>query len=139
MVRSIGADHTIDYTKYDFTKSKQCYDLILGVNGYHSMFAYKRALTPGGVLVLAGGTMAQFYQFMLLGAWISTTSGKKMVNFVEQPNHNDLVFMAELLDAGRVKPIIDKTYPLSEVTDAIRYLEDEHARGKVVITVNEYQ
>lgn len=135
MARSIGADRVIDYTQEDFTKSGQCYDLIFVANGYHPILAYKRALNPGGTYVLAGGSMAQFYQALLLGPWISMTGSKKMVNYVAQPNQKDLVFMKELLEAGKVVPVIDRCYPLSEVADAIRYLEEEHARGKVVITV----
>ena len=135
MARSIGADHVIDYTEEDFTKSEQRYDLILAANGYHSLFDYKRALSPGGILVLAGGSMAQFYQFVFLGSWISMAGSKKLVSYVAQPNQKDMVFMAELCEAGKVVPVIDKCYPLGEVAEAIRYLEEEHARGKVVITV----
>jgi len=135
MVRSIGADQVIDYTQEDFTKSGQRYDLIFVANGYHPISAYKRALNPEGIYVLAGGSMAQFYQALLLGPWISMTGSKKMVNYIAQPNQKDLVFIKGLLESGKVKPVVDKLYPLSEVPDAIRYLEKGHARGKVIITM----
>ena len=136
MVRSIGADQVIDYTQEDFTKSGQRYDLIFAVNGYHPIFDYKRALSPKGIYVVAGGSMAQFFHAMLLGPWISMTGSKKMGSMgVAKPNNKDLAFIKELLDAGKVAPVIDRRYPLSEVAEAIRYLEEGHARGKVVITV----
>ncbi|MCP4569912.1 MAG: NAD(P)-dependent alcohol dehydrogenase [FCB group bacterium] len=134
MVRSIGADYVIDYTQEDFTKSEQRYDLILAVNGYHSIFDYKRALTLQGIYVMAGGSYAQMFQ-VTLGPLISMTGSRKMCSFVAQPNQKDLVFMTELLEAGKVVPVIDRHYPLGEVADAIRYLEDVHARGKVIITM----
>jgi NADPH:quinone reductase-like Zn-dependent oxidoreductase len=135
MVRSLGADHVIDYTQEDFTKSGQSYDLILAVTGYHPISAYKRALSPKGIYVMCGGSSAQMFQGLLLGPWISMTGSKKMVVLSAKPNQKDLVFMKELLEAGKVKPVIDRRYSLSEVAEAIRYLEEGHARGKVVITV----
>jgi NADPH:quinone reductase-like Zn-dependent oxidoreductase len=137
MVRSIGADQVIDYTQEDFTKNGQRYDLILAANGYHSISDYKRALSPQGIYVMTGGAMAQMFQAMLLGPWISMTGSKKMGNLLMNPNQKDLVFMKELLEAGKVVPVIDRRYPLSEVPEAIRYLEEGHALGKVVITVAE--
>jgi len=135
MVRSLGADQVIDYTQEDFTKSGQRYDLILAVNGYHPIFDYKRALSPKGIYVMCGGSTAQLFQAVLLGPLISITGSKKMGILTAKANQKDLVFMKELLEAGKVKPVIDRRYPLSEVAEAIRYLEEEHARGKVVITV----
>jgi len=135
MARSIGADQVIDYTQEDFTKSGQRYDLILAVNGYHPISDYKRALSPKGIYVMIGGSMAQMFQAMLLGPLISMTGSKKMGVLMAKPNKKDLVFMNELLEAGKVVPVIDRRYPLSEVAEAIRYLEEGHARGKVVITV----
>ena len=135
MVRSIGADQVIDYTQEDFTKSGQRYDLILAANGYHSISDYKRALSPEGIYVCTGGSMAQIFQSMLLGPWMSMTGSKKMGNSATRPNQKDLVFMKELLEAGKVVPVIDRRYPLSEVAEALRYLEEGHAQGKVVITV----
>ena len=133
--RSIGADHVIDYTQEDFTQNGQQYDLILAVNGYHPLSAYKRALTPKGIYVMAGGTPAQIFQAMLLGPWMSITGDKKMGGVSAKPNQKDLAFMKELLEAGKVVPVIDKRYPLSEAAEALRYRGEGHARGKVVITM----
>jgi NADPH:quinone reductase-like Zn-dependent oxidoreductase len=138
MVRSIGADRVIDYTQEDFTKSGQRYDLILATAGYRSIFDYRRALSPKGIYVSAGGSMAQIYQGMLLGPLISMTGSKKLTYLYHRPSQKDLVFMKELLEAGKVKPVIDRSYPLSEVADAFRYYEEGHARGKVVITVKQH-
>jgi NADPH:quinone reductase-like Zn-dependent oxidoreductase len=135
MVRSIGADQVIDYTQEDFTKSGQHYDLILATAGYRSIFDYKRALSPKGIYVCTGGSMAQVFQSMLLGPWISMTGSKKMGNVMQRHNQKDLVFMKELLEAGKVKPVIDRRYPLSEVAEALRYYGEGHSQGKVVITV----
>jgi len=136
MVRSIGADHVIDYTQEDFTKNGQRYDLIFAVNGYHSISDYKRALNPKGVYVFIGGSIAAMFQAMLLGPLISMTGRQKMGSMgVAKPNQKDLVFMKELLEAGKVVPVIDRRYPLGETAEAIRYLEKGHAKGKVVITV----
>jgi len=136
MVRAIGADHVIDYTKEDFTEGDKRFDLILGANGYHPVWHYRRALKPEGTFVLSGGTTAQFYQFILTGPLLSLTGSKKLRNYVAQPNQKDLAFVAELLAAEIIKPVIDRTYPLREVPDAIRYLEAGHARGKVVISMD---
>jgi NADPH:quinone reductase-like Zn-dependent oxidoreductase len=132
---SIGADHVIDYTKEDFTKNGQQYDLILAANGYHSLSAYKRALTPKGIYVMAGGSMAQIFQSMLMGSMMSETDGRKMSGVSAKRNQNDLVFIKELFEAGKVKSVIEKRYPLSEAAEALRYLGAGHARGKVVISV----
>ena len=136
MVRSIGADQVIDYTREDFTKNGQRYDLILAVNGYHPISAYKGALSSKGSYVCVGGSMAQVFQAMLLGPLISMTGSKTTGSMgVAKPNPKDLGFIKELLEAGKVMPVIDRRYPLSEVAEAMRYLEEGHARGKVVITV----
>ena len=139
LVRSIGADHVIDYTHEDFTKNGQRYDLILAANGNRSMFAYKRALAPTGRYVVTGGSMAQLFQAMLLGPLLSTAGRQNMGNVLARPNQNDLACMKELLEAGKVIPVIDRCYPLSETAEAIRYLEAGHARGKVVITVTYHE
>jgi NADPH:quinone reductase-like Zn-dependent oxidoreductase len=133
--RSIGADHVIDYTKEDFTKNGQQYDLVFAANGYHSLSAYKRALTPKGIYIMAGGSMAQIFQSMLMGSMMSETGGRKMAGVSAKRNQNDLVFIKELFEAGKVKSIIDRQYPLSEAAEALRYLGAGHARGKVVISV----
>jgi len=137
MVRSIGADQVIDYTGEDFTQNKQRYDLILATAGYRSIFDYKRALSPNGIYVSTGGSMAQTFQAMLLGPWISMTGTKKMGAMLARSKQKDLVFMKELLEAGKVVPVIDRRYPLSEVAEAIRYYGEGHAQGKVVITLEE--
>ncbi|MHC4207421.1 MAG: NAD(P)-dependent alcohol dehydrogenase [Planctomycetota bacterium] len=138
MVRSIGADHVIDYTREDFTKNKQHYDLILAAAGCRSIFDYKRALSPGGIYVMTGGSMKQIVQANLLGPAISKSGGKKLVALSHKPNQDDLAFMKELIEAGKVVPVIDRCYPLSEVADALSYYGEGHARGKVVITVEHY-
>jgi len=135
--RSLGADHVIDYTKEDFTQSGQQYDLILAANGYHSLPAYKRALTPKGVYVMAGGSKAQIFEAMLLGPWMSKTGGKKMGGVSAKSNQEDLIFVKGLLEAGEVVPVIDRRYPLHETAEALRYLGEGHARGKVVITMED--
>jgi NADPH:quinone reductase-like Zn-dependent oxidoreductase len=136
MARSIGADHVIDYTKKDFTRNRQRYDLIFAVNGYHPLSAYKRALSPQGIYICAGGTMPQFLQAILLGPLMSRNGGKKMGSMgVAKVNSKDLVYLGELLAAGKIAPVIDRRYPLSEIAEAFRYIEDTHAQGKVVITV----
>jgi len=137
IARSIGADHIIDYAKEDFTQSGKQYDLILAVNGYHPIAAYKRALTPHGIYIMAGGKPAQMFQALLLGSLMSEKNGRKMKVLSAQSNQKDLLTVKELLEAGKVKPVIDKRFPLSEVSEAMRYLGTGHARGKVVITVAE--
>lgn len=136
MVRSLGADHVIDYTKEDFTQNGQQYDLIVAANGYHPISAYERALRPKGIYVMVGGSkQAQFFEALLLGPWKSMTGHKKMGALTAKTTQKDLVFLRELLEAGRVKPVIDRTYPLHEVPEALRYLGEGHAKGKIVITV----
>jgi NADPH:quinone reductase-like Zn-dependent oxidoreductase len=135
LVRSIGADHVIDYTKEDFTQNGQQYDLILATAGYRSIFAYKRALAPNGHYVATGGSMAQIFQPMLLGPWLST-GGRKMTNLAMKPNKNDLTYIKELIEAGKVSPVIDKIFPLSEVAEALNYYGQGRSRGKVIITMD---
>jgi len=136
MLRSIGADHVIDYTQEDFTKNGQLYDLILDVVVHRSVFDYKRALSPKGICVFVGGSMTRVFLNILLGLLISMTGSKKMGLVMWKPNRKeDLDFLKELFEAGKVVPVIDRRYPLSEVPEALRYLEAGHARGKVVITV----
>jgi NADPH:quinone reductase-like Zn-dependent oxidoreductase len=136
LARSIGADHVIDYTREDFTRNGQRYDLILAANGYHPISDYRRVLTPGGRYVMTGGAMAQLSEAIIRGAWISMTGSQKMGNLLAKPNQQDLAFIKELLEAGKIKPVIDRYYPLKEVADALRYLEEGHAQGKVVITLD---
>ena len=133
--RSIGADHVIDYRREDFTQSGQRYDLIIAANAHHSIFDYRRALSRGGIYVMAGGGAVQTLQALLLGPLLSRMGSKKMCFFIANINRKDLVFLKELLETGKVVPIIDRRYPLSGVAEALRYLEEGHAQGKVVITV----
>jgi NADPH:quinone reductase-like Zn-dependent oxidoreductase len=136
MARSIGADHVIDYTQEDFTRRPQRYDLIFAINGYHSLADYKRALKPQGIYVIAGGVLSQFFQVMLLGRRMSKQGGKQIRNMgMAQVKREDLAFLADLLKDGKIKPVIDRCYPLNEIVPAFRYVEDVHPQGKVVISV----
>ena len=139
MVRSLGADHVIDYTHADFAEGEQRYNVILDIGGNSSLSRLRRALTPKGTLVIVGGETD--------GRWLGGTDrqlralllslfvGQKLGTFVSRGNQEDLIVLKELIESGKVTPFIDRTYPLSEVPQAIRYLEQGHARGKVVITV----
>jgi len=135
--RSIGADFAIDYTKEDFTSQGKQYDLIIDVVGNRSVSDYKRALVPGGRCVIVGFTsMGRMLHHALQGRWASKTGSKKVgLMGTAQMNREDLTFVKELIEAGKVKPIIDRRYPLSDVAEAMRYIEKGHARGKIVITV----
>ena len=136
LLRSIGADHVIDYTQEDFTENGQHYDLIIDVVVHRWIFDYKRALSPKGICVFVGGSMTRLFLNVFLGRLISMTSSKRMGLVPWKPNKKeDLDFIKELFEAGKVKPVIDKRYPLSEVPEALRYLEEGHAQGKVVITL----
>ena len=139
MVRSIGADQVIDYTREDFAGGDQRYDLILDIGGNSTLTRLRRALTPRGTLVITGGETD--------GRWLGGTDrqiralmlspfvSQKLATFVSSENHEDMIILKELIESGKVTPVIDRTYPLSEVPEAIRYLEVGHAKGKVVITV----
>jgi NADPH:quinone reductase-like Zn-dependent oxidoreductase len=136
VARSLGADHVVDYTKEDFTRGQERYDLVFAVNGYHSLSDYKRALNPQGTYICAGGTMPQFFQAILLGPLMSKSGDKKLGTMgIAKVIQKDLVYLGELLEAGKIVPVIDRTYPLNQVPEAIRYIEEKHAQGKVVITV----
>lgn len=132
---SIGADHVIDYTKEDFTKSGQRYDLILDLAAHHSIFAYKRALNPKGIYLLVGGSMSSVFQLLFMGPLISMFSRKKM-GFLALKSNNDMDSIVTFVESGKVVPIIDRRFPLSEVPEALRYLGEGHAKGKVVINTN---
>lgn len=128
MVRSIGADRVIDYSEEDFTQTGGRYDLILDAVGNRSLSDCKRALHANGIYVAAAGSLVR-------AVWILMTGGKKMVSMLAKLNREDVGFMKELLETGKVTPIIDRRYPLSEVAEALRYIEEGHAQGKVVIMV----
>jgi NADPH:quinone reductase-like Zn-dependent oxidoreductase len=139
MVRSIGADHVIDYTREDFAEGEKRYDLILDIGGNSTLARLRRALTPQGTLVITGGEGG--------GRWLGGTDrqiralllsrfvGQKLGTFINKENHEDMLVLKDLIESGKLPPVIDRTYPLSEVPEAIRYLEEGHAQGKVVITV----
>ncbi len=142
LVRSLGADHVIDYTKEDFTKGEQRYDVILDNVGNQALSGFRRALTPNGICVMIGGggpndggllgPMARPIKALLMSPFTS----QKMGMFMAELTKSDLTTLADLMQAGKVTPVIDKTYPLAQIADAIRYLEEGHARGKVVIAVD---
>jgi NADPH:quinone reductase-like Zn-dependent oxidoreductase len=134
ILQSLGADHVIDYKKEDFSKKAEVYDLIIGVNGYQPITVYKRALSPNGIFVHVGGSGLQMFQAMVLGPWISM-KGKKIGSFLQRPNQQNLFFIRDLLETGKIKPVIDRQYQLSEIQEAFKYFEKGHAQGKVVITV----
>jgi NADPH:quinone reductase-like Zn-dependent oxidoreductase len=137
MVHSIGADQVIDYTQEDFTQNGQRYDLIIDNVGNRSVLDFKRSLSPNGICVIIGfSSLVLLFQHMFLGPLISMTGSKKIVLMgTANVNNKELGFLKELLEAGKVVPVIDRRYLLSEVAEAIRYLEEGHARGKVVITL----
>jgi NADPH:quinone reductase-like Zn-dependent oxidoreductase len=136
IARSIGADHVIDYTREDFTHSGLRYDLILGANVHHSIFDYRRALSRKGIFVVAGGSMMRLLQAVLLGPLLSRIGSRKTRFFIAKMNTEDLAILKDLLEAEKIVPVIDRRYPLGEVSEALRYREAGHAQGKIVITVN---
>ena len=133
--RSIGADHVMDYTRGDFVRDSERYDLIIGANAHHSIFAYRRALRPSGIFVMVGGAPIRILESALLGPVLSLLGSRKMRFFIAKINATELDFLKEIIEAGKVSPIIDRCYPLSQVADAFRYRELGHARGKIVITI----
>jgi len=139
MVRSIGADHVIDYTQEDFTQIGQQYDLIYCTVGNRSMSDYQRALAPQGVCVIAGFTSLRLmFEHLVLGQRRSKVGGQQMgLSGTVNPNKADLIFLQELLETDKVVPVIDRCYPLSETAEAIRHLETGRARGKIVITMGQ--
>jgi len=134
VVRSIGADHVIDYTKDDFATHGQRYDLILAANGDRSIWDYRRALTADGCYAMTGGSNRQLIDALLLGPLLSIRR-QQFGNVLVKPSQADLLVLKELCEAGKVRPVIDRRFPLSEVPSAVRYVEDGHARGKVVISL----
>jgi len=133
-MHAIGADHVVDYNREDFADGKNRYDLILAANGDRSIWDYKRALAPRGAYVMSGGSNRQLTQAMLLGPFLSW-GGQTFGNLLMTPNQRDLLFLKDLVEAGKVKPVIDRRFALADVPEAIRYVEAGHAGGKVVITV----
>jgi NADPH:quinone reductase-like Zn-dependent oxidoreductase len=139
IVRSIGADHVIDYTRDDFAAGEQRYDVVVDIGGNSSLSRLRRALTRKGTLVIAGGETD--------GRWLGGSDrkvralllspflGQKLGTFVSRENHEDMIVLKELIEAGKITPVIDRTYPLSAIPEAIRYMREGRARGKLVITV----
>jgi NADPH:quinone reductase-like Zn-dependent oxidoreductase len=135
--RQIGADHVIDYTREDFTKNGQHYDLIFGASAFHSIFDYRRALAPHGIYVKAGGrvSIAAMLLEPLVSLVLSLFSSKRTCGFIAKLNKRDLEILKDLLAIGKIVPVIDRQYPLSDAARAVRYVEEGHAQGKVVLHV----
>jgi NADPH:quinone reductase-like Zn-dependent oxidoreductase len=132
--RSLGADFVIDYSKEDFTKSNQLYDIILAVNGNYSLSAYRRKLNSGGIYVMIGGALQQIFKSIIFGSLLS--SGSKKFHFLAaKSNQKDLEFLSKLVEDGRIKPVIERRYPLDNTAEAMRYLGEGHAKGKIIINV----
>ena len=135
MVRSIGADHVIDYSEEDFSASGERYDLILAAGGNRSIFDYKRALSPEGSYVCVGGSATQYFQAMLLGPLLSVMGSKKMGTVFAPPTQKDYAFLIELFETGKLVPVIDRRYSLNELAEALRYYGEGHSQGKIVINI----
>ncbi|MBP1468827.1 NAD(P)-dependent alcohol dehydrogenase [Candidatus Chloroploca sp. M-50] len=135
--RTLGAEHVIDYTQEDFTRDGRRYDLILVVNGRHPLAQYRRALSPRGRLVVVGGDVGTILRATLLGSVVSLAHSITVRSLIARPSRDDLLFVGQLLDSGVVVPVIDRCYPLGELPEAMRYLATGHARGKIVITMEQ--
>lgn len=134
MIHSIGADHVLDYTRADFANSGQKFDLILAVNGDRSICDYRRALAPTGRYVMSGGSNRQLRDALFLGPLLSI-GGQKLGNLLAKPNQSDLLVLKDLVETGKVRPVLERCYQLSEVPEAIRHLETRHASGKLVVAI----
>jgi NADPH:quinone reductase-like Zn-dependent oxidoreductase len=135
MVRGLGAHHVVDYTKEDVTRNGQQYDLILDVGLNRMVSDYRRSLTPQGKYVLVGGAINRFFQFMVMAPLLSLFGSQKFTNIMAAPQPKDLEFLAGLIEAGKVVPVIDRSFPLAKAADALRYFETGSVRGKIVISV----
>lgn len=133
--RSLGADYILDYSKEDFLKDDRRYNLILAINGNRSLIDYYRVLKPNGRYVMVGGSISQIFKSLLLG-WLMSIGSKKMNALVAKPNQKDLEYVTKLASENKITPVIDRHYSLDKVADAIQYLSDGHARGKVIIKVD---
>jgi NADPH:quinone reductase-like Zn-dependent oxidoreductase len=136
MLKTMGADHIIDYSKEDLLKNGRCYDLILDVVGNRSIFDYKRLLNPAGTYVMVGGSLSLITQILFLGPLISKMEGKSMNILVHKPNKQDQNFLQQLFVADMIRPVIDRTYLLSQVAEALKYFGEGHAKRKVVICMD---
>ena len=137
-MRALGAKHVIDYTREDFTQNGQLYDLILDISGYHSIFDYRRSLSPRGVYVMVGGSTTLVNQVLFLGPWIALTQKKKMCLLMHKANQG-LADIRQLVETGKVVPVIDRCYPLGDLAEAMRYFAAGSVKGKIVITVDQEQ
>jgi NADPH:quinone reductase-like Zn-dependent oxidoreductase len=138
IARSIGADQVIDYNHEDFSRNGELYDMILVANGERSINDYKRSLKPGGICVLAGGGSGSIIKMLISPLqewWVLKTENKKISSFLAKINQNDLAYLKELLESGQIKPVIDRRYDLSDAAEALRYLGEGHAKGKVIVTM----
>jgi NADPH:quinone reductase-like Zn-dependent oxidoreductase len=136
LMRSMGADHVIDYTKDDFTKNGKQYDLILDLIAQRSVFAYQRALKANGTYFLAGGNVRTMFQILLIGPFIKRFTSKAIRILMVETDSKDLVHITQLIEARTIKLVIDKTFPISKTAEALRYLGEGHAKGKIVIKVS---
>ncbi len=136
IMRSLGADRVVDYTREDFAKSGQLYDLILDFSCHRSVFAYRRVLAPGGHYVMVGGATARMFEVLVLGSLLSRKSDRKMGILGVKPN-KDLEYIRDLLEGGKLRPVVDRVYPLAQVPDAFRYFAGGDFKGKVVISIGE--
>ena len=136
MMRGLGADKVIDYSKEDFAKDGVAYDLILGVNGHRSIFAFRRSLAPSGTYIMVGGSGGQLAQGLLLGWLLSRKNGRKFKTLTMRANAKDMELLADLLGSRKLVPVIDKSFPFDEVQDAFRLYGKGHVAGKIVITID---
>jgi NADPH:quinone reductase-like Zn-dependent oxidoreductase len=135
--RSLGADYVMDYTQVDFTRAGQRYDVILGVNAHHSIAGYRNALSEHGTYVAVGGSAGRLLEVLSVGSFLSRLGRKRSTFFIANINQKDLVCLRDLMEKGKVVPVIDRRYPVSDAAEALRYLAEGHARGKVVLTVSD--
>jgi len=135
LVRSLGADQVIDYTQEDFSQNGQQYDLIIAMGGYRSLSDYERVLAPEGIFVWAGGKLKGLFETMMFGSWTAKKGKKKMTNLSHQQSQDDLVYITELMESGKVRSVIDRCFPLEETADAFRHYQAGHMQGKVIIRV----
>ncbi len=135
-MRSLGADHVIDFAREDFTRSGKQYDLILDVIAYRSVFAYPRALRPNGTYFFTGGSTALIFQILILGPLIKRVTGKNIRMLFVPQNRKDLLAITALCEAGKIRPVIDRQFPFSDIPEAFRYIEDGRAKGKIVILID---
>lgn len=136
-LRMLGVDHVIDYTREDFTRIGPRFDLILAVNGYRPLTDYRRALNPQGRYVMVGGDGRQIFEALVKGTLVSQRGGQTVTNLTASPNSDDLAFIKELIEAGNVTPMIERTYAFEDTAEAVRHVGAGHAAGKVVVRIME--